>query len=178
MKKGMWVWVLCALVATRAHAEVRIGFADAQRVLENSKEGKRVKGVLEEYIKVRQKTIDLEETELKGMEEDLVQKAALLSPEAKKEKQETFQKRMMDFQRKASELSKEVQGKKVEMLKAFNKTLETATQQVAEKEKVDYVFDRSPDGSGLIYAKEAYDLTDKVTDQLDRAAQKAPAPSP
>jgi len=166
-------------VAGIASAEMKIGFVDAQKVLEGSKEGQRAKSGLEEYVKVRSQTLDVEEAVLKKMDTDFTQQEAVLSPEAKKAKQEEFQKKIIDFRKKQSDLGKEVQDKKVEVLRSFSKTLEGATKVVADREKIDYVFDRNPD-AGLIFARATYDVTSKVIEEVDRAAaaQKAPAAKP
>ncbi len=151
---------------------LKVGFVDAQKVLENSKEGKRMKLSLEEYVKSLQKVIDIEEQELKQMEDELTQKGALLSPEAKKMKQDDFQKKLVTYQKKAADLNKDVQGKKLDSLREFNRKLENATRQIAEKGDYTMVLDRSPEGSGVIYASDAYDVTSQVIEQIDLAAAK------
>jgi outer membrane protein len=151
---------------------LKVGFVDAQKVLENSKEGKKMKLSLEEYVKGLQKVIDLEEQELKQMEDELTQKGALLSPEAKKMKQDEFQKKLVTYQKKASDLNKDVQGKKLDSLREFNRKLEHATQKIAEKGAYTMVLDRSPEGSGVIYASDTYDVTSQVIEQVDLAAAK------
>lgn len=165
--------ILIAMPAVNLYGEgVKVAFIDAQKVLENSKEGKRVKGTMEEYVKSRQKIIDLEEQELKQMEEDLSRQGSILSPEAKKVKQDNFQKKLMEYQRRAAELNKEVQGKKFDTLKDFNKKLEDAVRQIAEKEGYTFVLDKSSDGGAVIFAKESFDITTKVIEQVDRVAAR------
>jgi len=183
MKKKQWIrsgWVLMALPilmltgmwgTTYAQA-LKVGFVDAQKVLEHSKEGKKMKISLEEYVKSLQKVIDVEEQELKKMEEELTQQAAILSPEAKKLKQDDFQKKLGGYQKKASDLNRDVQGKKLDVLREFNKKLENATRQIAEKGTYTMVLDRSPEGGGVIYASDTYDLTSQVIEQIDLAAAK------
>ncbi|MFY9270211.1 MAG: OmpH family outer membrane protein [Candidatus Manganitrophaceae bacterium] len=155
------------------HAQtLKIGVIDAQKILEGSKEGKRVKANMEEFVKSRQNIIDLEEKELKQIEEDLTRQGALLSPEAKKVKQDDFQKRLVEYQKRATELNKEVQGKKFDTLRDFNKKLEEAVKQVAEKEGYTFVFDKNAEGGGVLYAKETFDITAKVTEQIDKNGTK------
>ncbi len=178
MKAWGWILVLTLLVvADVMAADLKIGYADAQRVLEGSKLGQKMKGSLEVYLKVRQKTIDSEEDALKALEEELVQKASVLSPDAKKAKEIEFQKKVEEYRRKAEQLSREVQREKGDRLREFNRSLEEAAQKIAQQEGFDYVFDRSPEGSGLLYAKESFDLTAKVIDQIDKAPAKIEQPA-
>jgi outer membrane protein len=165
--------VIGFFVAGAAYAEtLKVGFVDAQKVLEVSKEGKRVRGTMEEYVKSRQKIIDLEEQELKQIEEELTRQGSLLSPEAKKVKQDNFQKKLMEYQKRAADLNKEVQGKKFESLKDFNKKLEEAVKQIADKEGYTFVLDKNTDGGVVIYSKDTYDITPRVIEQVDRVSTK------
>lgn len=175
MKKVFFSLIVVSVLlgAGTTYAEtLKIGFVDAQKVLESSKEGKRVRGTMEEYVKSRQKIIDLEEQELKQIEEDLTRQGSLLSAEAKKVKQDNFQKKLVEYQKRAADLNKEVQGKKFESLKDFNKKLEEAVKLIAEKEGYTFVLDRNTDGGVVIYSKESYDITPKVIEQVDRVAAK------
>src|SRR5437899_10325867 len=104
--------------------ELKIGVVEPQKILDGTKSGKKVKDSLAEYVKVRQKLIDQEEEDLKKMEEDLDKQGAVLSPEAKKEKEESFRRRIVEDQRKVHHLSQEVQAKKNEVSQELNKHIE------------------------------------------------------
>jgi outer membrane protein len=175
MKRGFLFWggllALSALAQLSWGAEgIKIGFIDAQKVLENSKAGKQVKSRMEDYLKPRQKIIDDQKDELRRLEEDLNRQASVLSPDAKKAKEEDFRKKLSDYQRRAMELNDEVQSKKLDVLKEFNKKLEEAARQIAEKEGYTFVFDKNADGGSLVYARDTYDLTAKVIEQVDKNA--------
>ena len=177
MKRGFLFWgalfALSSLAQLSWGAEgIKIGFIDAQKVLENSKTGKQVKSRMEDYLKPRQKIIDDQKDELRRLEEDLNRQASVLSPDAKKAKEEDFRKKLSDYQKRAMELNDEVQSKKLEVLKDFNKKLEEAAGQIAEKEGYTFVFDKNADGGSLVYARDTYDLTDKVIEQVDKNAGK------
>src|SRR2546427_8586849 len=73
--------------------ELKIGVVEPQKSLDGTKSGKKIKDSLAEYVKIRQKLIDQEEEDLKKIEEDLVKQGAVLSPEAKKEKEFFFSSR-------------------------------------------------------------------------------------
>jgi outer membrane protein len=147
---------------------IKIGIIDAQRILDKTKAGKKAKATMEEFVKSRQKIIDLEEQDIKSLEDELVKQGSVLSAEAKKDKQETFQRKMLDYQNKVSELNKEVQSKKKEVLEGFNKTLEEIVKNIAEKESYTIILDRNSEGGVLIYAKDSLDLTDKVVQEFDK----------
>jgi outer membrane protein len=115
----------------------------------------------------------LEEEELKKMEEDLVKQSAVLSADAKKEKEETFRKRMMEYQRKVGQLNQEVQNKKKEVLEEFNKGLEQIVRGIADKEKLSLVVEKGDNGAGalVVYSHPSLDITDRVIKELDKGAK-------
>lgn len=151
-------------------ADLKMAYIDAQKILDNSKAGKRAKATIEEYVKSRQKIIDLEEEELKRLDTELAKQAAVLSPEARKEKEETLKRKFTDYQKRAADLRSEVDAKKLEILKEFNQGLEDAVKRAAEKEGYVIVFDKNPMGGPLVYAKEGLDITDKVVAEYDKKA--------
>ncbi|MEO2055584.1 MAG: OmpH family outer membrane protein [Nitrospira sp.] len=170
MRKSLFylVVVLLFVQSGRAFADSeKIGFVNAQKVLEISKEGKSVQEKMEEYVTTRQKVIDLEERELKQLEEDLTRQGSLLSPEAKKVKQVEFQRKLIEYQNKARELNAEVQKKKVESLRKFNKKLELAVKAIAEQEGYFVVFDKNNEGGTVIFSSESNDITPQVIEKLD-----------
>ena len=149
-------------------ADLKVAYIDAQKALDSSKAGKRTKATIEEYVKSRQKIIDLEEEELKRMDAELARQAAVLSPEARKEKEEVLKRKFAEYQKKAADLRGEVDGKKIEILKEFNQGLEEAVKKIAERDGYAIVLDKNPMGGPLIYAKENLDITDKVVAEYDK----------
>ena len=154
----------------RAAEELKIGYIDAQQVLDRSKIGQVSKEQLEQYVKSRQQIIDVDEEEIRRLEEELKKQGAVLSPEAQREKQESFQRKLASYQKRAGELSKEVQDKRAEVLKEFNQKLTHALQRVAEKGGYALVLDKELDGGVVLYVKEQMNLTEQVIAELDRVA--------
>jgi outer membrane protein len=177
MKQYRWGWLTAIFVlafgTTALAADVKIGVIEPQKVLDGTRNGKKIKDSLQEYVKSRQKIIDLEEEELKRMEEDLVKQKDVLSADAKKDKEESFRKRMMEYQRKVGALNQEVQAKKKEVLDDFNKNLEQIVRTIADKEKLSLVVEKGDNGAGalVIYSHPSLDLTDRVIKELDKGGR-------
>jgi len=178
MKKGCRTAIIAAILAllwsgTAHAADLKIGVIEPQQGRGGTRNGKKIKDSLQEYVKSRQKIIDLEEEELKKIEEDLVKQSAVLSADAKKEKEETFRKRMMEYQRKVAQLNQEVQNKKKEVLDEFNKGLEQIVKGIADKEKLSLVVEKGDNGAGalVVYSHPSLDITDRVIKELDKGAK-------
>ncbi len=170
MVRWLWVWSVVMIVAASsvAAAEVKIGYVDAQQALDKSKVGRVSKEQLEQYVKSRQQVIDVDEEEIRRLEEELKKQSAVLSPDAQREKQEVFQRKLINYQKKAGELSKEVQDKRTEVLKEFNGKLTQALQRVAERGGYAIVLDKESEGGVVLYAKPQMNLTDEVVAELDK----------
>ena len=179
MKNGISV-LFIALVASGLivmpafAAELKVGVVEPQKVLDGTKAGKKIKDSLQDYVKARQKVIDMEEDELKKMEEDLVKQGAVLSADAKKDKEEKFRQKMVEYQRKVQQLNQEVQVKKKETLDEFNKSLEQVIRGIADREKISLVVEKGDNGAGalVIYSHPSLDLTDRVIKELDAKGGK------
>jgi outer membrane protein len=163
---------LLATAGSGAAQEMKIGFLDAQKVLSQTKEGVRIRETLDAFVKARQELIDLEERELKRMKEELDQQGILLSKEALVVKQNEMEEAFGRYQRKASELKREVQDKQVSSLNAFNQKLEAATRDIAEKEGYGFILDKNGERGAVIYGRESFNITAKVIDQMDKHFSK------
>src|SRR3990172_1300827 len=175
---GRWIMVgiFVGILGVPAWGEtadgLKVGYVDALKVFDQSKIGKKAKGLLEEFVKSRQKIIDLEEAEIKELEDNLRKQESVLSPEAKKAKQEDLQKKFLAYQKKAADLTQEIQDKKTDVLNEFHRQLQAVVKRVAEREGYTLVFDKGAgtpsEVSSLLYAKETLDVTEKVLAELDK----------
>src|SRR5689334_6323402 len=104
--------------------EGKIGLVDPGRLLNDSNAGKKAKDSLAAFAKNRQTLIEMEEKELRRMEEDFIKQASVLSPAAKSEREQAFRRRMAEYQQKAGELNREVQEKQKDVLDAFRDKVE------------------------------------------------------
>ena len=174
IKRTGWVagWILLGALLTGGPAQsadsIKIGYVDAQKVLDNTKAGKKAKDNMQEFLKSRQKIIDLDESEIKQIQDDLGRQAAVLSAEARREKEDALQRKFMEYQKKAGELNKEVQGKNKEIFERFNKDLEGVVKKVAEREGYSLVIDSNAEGGVLLYAKDSWDLTEAVVKEFEK----------
>ncbi|HSG05359.1 MAG TPA: OmpH family outer membrane protein [Nitrospiria bacterium] len=154
--------------AAGAAESPRVGYVDVVKVLDSTAEGKRAKATMEEILKSRQKIIDLDEAELKKLQDEISKQAAVLSPDALKEKEAQFQQKFVGYQRRVETMKTEVDGKKKEVLEQFNKDMEAIVRKVAQKEKFDLVLDKNHELGILVYASESLDLTDKVVKEFEK----------
>lgn len=165
---GWTGWILGLGGGPAWGADLRIGVVDTQRVLDESRVGQQIKAELEAHVKSRQQIIDLEEAELKRMQEEIQQKAGILSQEALQAKEAAFQRKLGEYQRKVIQLQQEVETKKAEKIREFNEHLLEATREVARARGLDLVLARDPETSAVLYVLPALDITEAVIQAMDR----------
>jgi Outer membrane protein len=145
----------------------RIGVVDPQRVLNETNAGKKAKDMLASFTKNRQALIELEEKELRRMEEDFMKQGSVLSANAKREREEQFRRRMTEYQQKVSDLNREVQDKQKAVLDGFRDKIEALSSKVAKRLELQAVFDRGRGGPTL-YFDEALDVSPQLIEEFNR----------
>jgi len=159
--------VLTFTGAGTVHAtEQRVGWINAQQVLDETGAGKAIKERVEAYRDSRQAVIDLEEEDIKALETKLAQQMPLLSEAAKREKQLEFKSKLDRYQKKVMELSQELQDKKLDLLEEFNALLTSALKKVAKAEGYSYILDYGSE-STMLYGDPAFDLTEPIKAEID-----------
>jgi outer membrane protein len=171
--RGLWVVALAAWMAAMAGCatgtkiEGKIGLMDPARVLNDSNAGKKAKESLAAFSKNRQALIEMEEKELRRMEEDFIKQASVLSPAAKNEREQVFRRRMAEYQQKAGELNREVQEKQKDVLEAFRDKVEAVVAKVAKRNGLQVVIDKGK-GGPAIYGDEELDITSRVIEEFNK----------
>lgn len=171
-RAGAAVGAMALLVVTgcttqTVPANVRVGVVDPQRLFNESNAGKKAKDVLASFSKNRQALIELEEKELRRMEEDFIKQASVLSPAAKQEREAQFRRRMQEYQQKTAELNREVQEKQKDVLESFRDKVDLMTGKVAKRLGLQLVIDRGK-GGPAVYTEDALDISAQVIEEFNK----------
>ena len=163
------VWLLggCRFGQSTVPTSMRLGVVDPQRGLGETNAGKKAKEMLASFAKNRQALIELEEKELRRMEEDFVKQGSVLSANAKREREEQFRRRMSEYQQKVTDLNREVQDKQKEVLDGFREKIEALSGKVAKRLELQAVFDRGRGGPTL-YFDETVDVSSQVIEEFNK----------
>ncbi|HEU4684680.1 MAG TPA: OmpH family outer membrane protein [Nitrospira sp.] len=161
------VFLSFAGCAGTSKVEGSVGLVDPTKLLNDSNVGKKAKDSLAAFSKNRQALIEMEEKELRRMEEDFIKQASVLSQAAKSEREQVFRRRMAEYQQKAGELNREVQEKQKEVLDSFREKLEQVVAKVAKRHGLRVVIDKGKGGPTL-YGDDALDITNEVVEELNR----------
>lgn len=149
---------------------MRLGVVDLQKVLVETEAGKKARESLSTFMKNRQAVVELEEKELKRMEEDLVKQASVLSAAAKKDREDQLRRRVVEFQQRANDLNREVQEKQKEVLEDFRERAERVVGRVAQQLGLAVVMEKGR-GGPTVYADTSLDISAKVIEEFNKATQ-------
>jgi outer membrane protein len=162
------ILVIAAMAGcSAAKIEGKIGLVDPAKLLTDSNAGKKAKDSLSAFAKNRQTLIEIEEKELRRMEEDFIKQASVLSAAAKAEREQVFRRRMAEYQQKASELNREVQEKQKDVLDAFRDKVEVVVGKVAKRNGLQVVIDKGK-GGPAIFGAEELDITSQVIEEFNK----------
>src|SRR5262245_22532025 len=148
----------------------RIAFIDVQRVLARSAAGVAAREQLEREKAGMQKEMDGKRAELEKLRDEMEKKGALLTPDARREKQEQFERKRRDAARLADDYQKELEKKESGLLQKVLQDVSGVIERVAKEKNYYLVVEKR--GAGILYGATDADLTEEIIRQYDRDAPK------
>ena len=166
MKKLFFIFILLLTCVFNAHgADMKIGFVDLNKALNESENGKNATEALENMVKSKKSVLIEKEKELKILDNEVKKQASVLTPESMKSKTEEFNKLYKNYQRMVKDFQEEVQKKEAELTRQIQEDLIKTVQNIGEKEKFYIILEKN--ASGILHAQKDIDLTDMVIKQYN-----------
>lgn len=161
-------WVLLVLgIVCFSFAELKIGYIDSDRILKEYEGTKEAESKLQkEYAKWEQEATERQKKMLE-MKDQLEKQSLLLSAERKKEIESELEREKIEYNKFLQEKfgqEGEYAKKYQELVKPIMEKVNKILDKLAKNENYDFIFDAR---SGLVYAKKAYDVTEKVLQALN-----------
>lgn len=181
MKRIVLAVVVVSLMvaATAAASGNRIGYVDTQIVFDKTKLGKKYQGIIREYYESRKKVLDQDADDIQKLQEDYAKQkqAKLLNEKAQKEKEESINRMINDFEKKRNDFSNEIGKKNEDLTHEFNEQMMDVLKDIAKREKVSVVLNKTlnilqkAEVPSVLYADEDLDMTDKVIAEMDKKGE-------
>ncbi len=155
-------WVAAAIaicLPSRAIADVKVGYVNIQRALDELEEGKAAKARLQGLLEAKQKELDKERDALRKEKELLDKQAGLMSEEVRLQRQNDLQQRLVELAQRWEKGTAELTNKKqAEMQPIFTK-LYPIIEMIAEREGLTMVFNKT---SAMVYGQPRLDYTNEM----------------
>ncbi len=159
MKKSL-VAALTLFAAAAHAAEFKAAYVDIQRALQETDEGKAAKSRLQAMVDAKQKAVEKEKTALQTEVEAFQKQAPTMDDKVRSAREQELQKKTYDFAQRTDKLRAEMADSERKELGSIMPKLETLLGQIAQREGLTMVFDKS--SSGLAWAPPALDLTNEL----------------
>jgi len=161
-------WVLSILVLTTLiSAELKIGVINSEKILMAYQGTKEAENKLKkEYARWEQEATERQK-KMQDMKDQLEKQSLLLSAERKQEIQSELQKEYIEYNKFLQEKfgqQGDAAKKNDELLRPIIDKINVILDRIAKEENYDFIFDSR---GGVVYAKKAYDLTEKVIQSLN-----------
>ena len=151
---------LLCFAAPPARAELKLGFVDLHRAVNEVADGRSAKAKLKKEYDLRQKELDQKQEEIKQIQADLQTKGDAMSEEARHKAQQDLDQKVIQVGRLYQTLQKELAEKEQAALKGIFARMNGIIQTIAEAEGLTMVFEKSD--STLLYAQPSLDLTNEL----------------
>jgi outer membrane protein len=148
-----------ALAPAAARAEVKIGYVDLQRALNEVDEGKAAKALLKRDFDEKQKQLDAKKTEFDRLQADFEKQSVVMSDQAKREKAQDLDRRAREMQALFVNLQKDLSEREQQATRGIFDKMANIVREMAEADGLTMVLEK---GAGLVYAQPALDLTNEL----------------
>jgi len=161
-----WLLTLIAIAAVVcldrgvARAEIKIGYVDLQKALNDTDDGKRAKSRLKGIFDRKQKELDAKQNELKRMKEDLDKQRTILDAKAIAAKERDLQEKFVGLQQIYLKHQKDLSEEEGKLTRSIFKRMQTIIASIAQAEGLSFVFEKTE--SSILWAKSEFDLTGQV----------------
>lgn len=160
-KQLLWATLACTALATPAHAELKIGFVNTARVLEQAPQAKAARDRLQQEFSPRESEIINAQRELKDMQDHLERDGPTMSESERARLERDILAKQRDLKRAQGEFSEDLNLRRNEEFARLQREAAQAVVDIARDDKFDLVLE-----AGVVFASDKVDITDKVLARL------------
>lgn len=150
--------------------ELKIGFVNAAKVLEQSPQAEAARRNLEQEFSPRDKSLIEEQKQLRALEEIITRDAAIMSEVERRKLDRDILSRKRDIKRTQEEFREDLNIRRNETFDRLRRRVFEVIVDIAKKEKYDLIV-----SDGVVFASEKIDMTAKVIERLKQDFEKAAA---
>ncbi len=160
-KRIVLLFALLLALVPAANADVKIGYVNAARLLDESPQAEDVSQRLKEEFSGKQKDLLTKQNKLKKMQERMTRDGSVMSEAEHGKLDRDILTLQRDVQRKGDEFREDLNLRKNEEMNKLLGVIQSAISVIGKEENYDLIV-----YEGVAYASSTIDLTDKVLDKL------------
>jgi outer membrane protein len=151
---------ILAMSAFAAEAEIKIGFVNGQRVINESPQAAKAKKKLEKEFEKRDQELQKTAKQLQTLQESLEKNGITLSETERRNKEREFNDLNRDFQRRQREFREDLNLRQNEEMAGIYERVNRVIKQIAESDKFDLILQEA------VFVGPRIDLTERVIKAL------------
>lgn len=161
--KWLWLALPLSLLANLAQAELKVGYVNAVKVIEEAPQGELALKRLETEFSPRDKEIVALQGRIKALEDELEKNALVVKETDRRTKEREIMTLKRDLKRMSQEFREDYNVRKNEELSSLQKVVYKAIVEIAKQERFDLILHE-----GTVYASDKVDITEKVLKKLGK----------
>lgn len=170
IKKFITGFLFCLIPSLVFAAELKIGYVDLNKVMNDSEAGIEAKKEFKEKLDKMRKILDEKQDTLKKLKEDLEKKGAMLNEKAREQKENEYKEKLREYQKQASEFEDELRQKNIEVTNQMLSELKELISKLAKEQGYTVIIEKNE--GGVIFISPAVDLTDEVIKRYNQMKSK------
>lgn len=163
---GAVILAMLGLAGPAVAQQVRVGFVDLQRALNDTQEGQSAKRRLKRMFTKRQTDLDKMQKRIKRMEEDLKKQKEVLSEEAFATRVEAYRKAFIELQSTYVQYQRDLTERETEETGRILKRMQVILAEIGEREGYTAITDVTE--GGIFYFRQSLDLTNELIRLYDQ----------
>lgn len=165
--------LLAPLAAVQAQAQLKIGFVNVPRLLEEAPQAKVAMQSLQDEFAPRQRDIVAQQKDMKTKEEKLQRDGAVMAENERRNTEKDLREGQRELARKQNEYVEDLNVRRNEELGKLQRSLMQEVQTYAKAQNYDLVL-----GEGVLYRNESIDITAQVLAALQARAKTGATTAP
>lgn len=157
------VLLACLLLPAAALAELRIGYVNAVRVIEEAPQGAAALKKLEAEFSPRDQALVALQSRIRALEDGLQKSGTPVSDSERRSREREVLALKRELKRATQEFREDYNQRRNDELAVLQQVVRKAILEIAKQEKYDLILHE-----GALYASEAVDITDKVLKKLGK----------
>ncbi len=158
---------ILAMSAFAAEAEIKIGFVNGQRVINDSPQAAKAKKKLEKEFEKRDQELQKSAKQLQTLQESMEKNGITLSETERRTKERDFNDLNRDFQRRQREFREDLNLRQNEEMATIYERVNKVIKQIAESEKFDLILQEA------VFVGPRIDITERVIKALAESKEAA-----
>lgn len=157
------------LASTTSFAEMKLGYINSEAIFAEYEGTKAAQEKFNKEVAVWEQDATKKQQEIKVLKDQIDKQSLLLSADRKKALEDSLNQKMVNYQKFLQEKfgqKGEALVKNEELTKPIIEKINKIIEKIAKDENYDYIFDAR--AGGIVYAKKAYDLNQRVLEALNK----------